>query len=95
MNMEIEMPEINVAAVVSVFVRRDCITEWILDAKSPCPFDDLNAAANHRFRPWPARTENSIRIESMIELAIADDDGRAVMLLACAVDLAVQVEESA
>jgi hypothetical protein len=38
-------------------------------------------------------TENSIRVDSVTELPIVNDDGRAVMLLACAVDLAVQVEE--
>ena len=38
-------------------------------------------------------TENAIRVDSVIELPIVNDDGRAVILLACAVDLAVQVEE--
>ena len=41
----------------------------------------------------PVCTENAIRVDSVIELPIVNDDGRAVMLLACAVDLAVQVEE--
>ena len=40
------------------------------------------------------RTENTIPVDLVTELPIVGDDGRAVMLLADAVDLAVQVEGS-
>ena len=38
-------------------------------------------------------TENSIRLDSLTELPIVNDDGLAVMLLAFAVLLSVQVED--
>lgn len=40
----------------------------------------------------PVCTESSILVDLVIELPIVNDDGRTVMLLACAVRLAVPVE---
>jgi hypothetical protein len=45
--------------------------------------------------PCPVCTENSVRIDLVAESPNVSDDGRAVMLLACAVHPAVQVEEPA